>query len=101
MLPWKQASLSSWVARPLNVAGLRILFHRHRFPGQDGLADEEILGGEQAQVGGNDRTGMEHDNIARHHFTQRDVGLLAVPQQGGMGLHAFAQRLNRLGGTPV
>ena len=39
-------------------------FHRHRFAGHRGLADEQIPGAEHPAIGGNHVAGREHDQIA-------------------------------------
>jgi hypothetical protein len=70
-------------------------FYRHRFAGQRGLVEEEVLGGQHAHVGGHHIAGGEQDDIARHQLAQRYFPPFALAQHGGGGLD---HRLQVLGG---
>ncbi len=47
------------------------LLHRQRFAGHRGLADKQILGSQQAQIGRNHVAGRQLDDIARNQFLDR------------------------------
>ena len=83
-----------------------VLLDRHRFAGEGRLADEQILGADQADVRGNHVSGGEVHDVARHevlewHFTfladhrLRGVVLDVPPRDRGGRPHHGAERFRR------
>ena len=84
-----------------SVASLRALFNRHGFAGEGCLADEEVLRGDEPQVGGNHRSGLKLHDVARHQLRERHLDLHAVANDVRARLNALAERLDRIAGAPV
>ena len=81
-----------------NLRGVGAFFHRHRFAGQRRLAHEKIFGGDEAEVGGDDRAGLEGDDVAGDDFRSGDLDLGAVARDQALGLHHFAELFDRFAG---
>ena len=60
--------------------GVVELLHRHRFAGQRSLADEQVLGGEQAHIAGNHVAGGEVDHVSRHQVAQWKLARGAIAE---------------------
>ena len=57
--------------------------HRKRLPGETRLADEQVLRGDQADVGGNHVAGRQGHHVAGHEVIQRDLPLLPAAHHRG------------------
>ena len=97
LLPRKQALGRSPAARSA-VGGL---LDRHRLAGQGRLTDEEILDGEQPEIGGDDGTGVEDHDVAGNDLGDLDLLFLPLTQDQGTRLHPPAERLHRLAGAAI
>jgi hypothetical protein len=64
----RSSTPASWSPRSLDE-----LLDRHRFARQRGLADEQVLGGEQARIGRDHVAGRERDHVARHEVAHRHL----------------------------
>ena len=71
------------------------LFDRVWLPGQQGLVDEEVVGLEQARVGGHEVSGGEDDHVSRHQVPCRRDQLATVAQHPNPQRHVLLQRLDR------
>ncbi len=56
----------------VSVAGMRRLLGRHRLAGKCRLIDKEILGADEAEIGGNHIAGRNAHDIARHELFDRN-----------------------------
>ena len=61
------------MADRLPAAPGRRTSHRKRLAGEAGLDDEQVLAGEQADVGGDHVAGGEDDDVAGHELGQREL----------------------------
>ncbi|MNF87802.1 hypothetical protein D3C84_702780 [compost metagenome] len=80
-----------------------VLLHRQGFAGEHGLADEQIAGFDQADVGGDHVAGGEAHDIADHQFAHGNLAQLGAPprpfaaQHAGGGAHHGLERFGGLG----
>jgi len=62
--------------------GTSKFLHRHRFAGQCGLIDEQVLGTEQAQIGRHHVARGQVYNVARHQRVDLQLELFRDTQRG-------------------
>jgi hypothetical protein len=72
-----------------------VLVDRQRLASQGSLLDLQVDRLDKPGIGGNTVAGPQHDHVAWHQVTRRDLDLVTIAQHGGGRRGQLAQRLDR------